>query len=130
MNNEAYANMEAEFDDNCFNHRFSLNNIEEDKDSFITNERARWAEKMARVFGNKPTVEPEDLALAGSRATEIVSHIDLLSTHIWPKLANKSQDQLFMVCKRWRKEVLTILNFPRPQMTNWAYAKRLILSCT
>ena len=82
MSNEARANMTAEFDDDCFSHCFTLNNIEEDKESFITNERARWAEKMARVFDDEPAVELRDLALARLSAVKIGSNIDLLSTHI------------------------------------------------
>lgn len=92
MNNKAHANMATEFDYDCFNNHFTLNNIEEDNESFITNERARWTEKMARVFSDEPTVEPEDLTLLGSSASKISSNIDLLSTHIWPKLAQESQD--------------------------------------
>lgn len=42
MNNEAYANLVAEFDDDCFNHRYAFNDIEEEKGLFIINERFRW----------------------------------------------------------------------------------------
>ena len=130
MNNEAYANIAVEFDDDCFNHRLAFNNINEDKESFITTEKMKWEEKMMRVFGDEPTMEPKDLALAGSSATKVGANIDFLSTHVWPKLAERSQDQLLTVCKRWGKEVITTLNFPRPQAMNWAYTKCLVLSCT
>ena len=82
-----------------------------------------------RVFGDETTVEPEDLALAGSSATKVDYNIDLLSTHVWPKLVEKSQDQLLTVCKKWG-DVATTLNFPRHQTINWAYTKCLIPSCT
>ena len=70
-NNKACANIAAEFDDDCSNHCFSFNDINEDKESFITIERAKWEEKNMRVFGDEPTVEPEDLTLAGSSATKV-----------------------------------------------------------
>ena len=35
MDNEAYANVAAEFDDDCFNHHRALNIINEDKKAFI-----------------------------------------------------------------------------------------------
>ena len=123
MNYEAYANIIAEFDDDSFNHRLALNDINEDKESFITAKRTKWEEKMMRLFGDEPTVEPKDLALAGSSATKVGSNIDLLSTHVWPKLAERSQDQLLTVYRKWGKEVVTTLNFPRHKTMNWTYTK-------
>ena len=41
MNNEAYANIAVEFDDDCSNHRPALNNIKEDKETFIVAEKAK-----------------------------------------------------------------------------------------
>ena len=60
-----------------------------------------------RVFGDEPTMELEYLALAGSSATKVGANINLLSTHVCPKLVERSQDQLLTVCKRWRKQVIT-----------------------
>ena len=129
MNNEAYANLAVEFDDDCFIHRFTFNNIEEDKEFFITNERGRWAEKMEYIFGNAPVMGQEILGWR-NQALLVGSNIYLLSTHIWPKSDGKSHHELLTVCKKWENYVSTILNFPRPQRMNWVYTKSLTLSCT
>ena len=85
---------------------------------------------MTRFFGVHPTKEPEDLVMAESSATKLDANIDLLSTHIWTRLVERSQDQLLTIRKKWGKEVISAFNFPRPQTMNWAYAKCLILSYT
>lgn len=71
MKNEAYANIAAEFDDDCFNHWFAFNNINEDKESFIDAERVKWEEKI----GDEPIMEPENLALEKSSATKVGANI-------------------------------------------------------
>ena len=58
---------------------------------------------MVRIFGDNPIVELENLAFAELSATKVGANMDLLSTHIWPKLAERSQDRLLRVCKKWGK---------------------------
>ena len=75
-------------------------------------------------------MEPDVLKVFESSATKVGSDMDILSIYIWPKLEEKSQDKLLTVCKKWRNEISTTFNLPRPQRMNWMYAKTLVLSST
>ena len=58
-----HENIVGDLDEDCFNHHQSLDIIQEDQEAFIITKTQEWSEHTDRIFGDDPTVEPEDSVL-------------------------------------------------------------------